>query len=98
MRRESLEALGALPPRRNQIAELAGNVAESAVNFYGEPENQAYLIGCMVGAVMQPRMRFVPGLIVTMICGYAAKMTYRLADDIRSDIRSIADAAAAGDA
>lgn len=123
MKRESLEALGAVPldeetarklgldglaaegltahfvpgPVREWLPEMAGDLARDFAGFYMVPENQAYLAGCVIGAVIQPpRMRFIPGVLFTMVCGLAARQGWKLADSMRSDLREIARAAGDG--
>lgn len=80
-------------PLRERLPDMAGNLASGFARFYMEPENQAYLAGCVVGAALSPRMRFIPGVLFTMMCGLAAREGWKLADSMRSDLRSIARAA-----
>ena len=76
---------------RERLPELAGEAASGMVRFYGEPQNQAYLFGCVAGAVIMPaRVRLIPGLLFVMGCGLAARSAWSLADSMRSDLRKLA--------
>lgn len=93
---EGLIAWRVLPPPgplAERLPEIAGSLARDFTRFYTEPENQAYLAGCVIGAALSPRMRFLPGVLFTMVCGLAARQGWKLADGMRSDLRQIARAA-----
>ena len=76
-----------------QLPELAGKAAASVTRFYLEPENQAYLFGCMAGAVISAhtRMRAIPSFMFILGCGLMVRGAWSLADGMRSDLREIAE-------
>lgn len=77
---------GGTPPR--DLPEIIGDAAKSMAEFWSEPGNQAYMAGCVVGAAFAPKMRLLPGIIVTIACGLAARGAYRLAEDIRKAVQN----------
>lgn len=56
---------------------LAGAIAGRIVEYYAMPDQQAYLAGCLAGAVLSRRMPPVRGVAVTVACGLAARSAYR---------------------
>ena len=69
--------------RKVDVAGLAGNLARSVVQFYGAPQNQAYLAGCVIGAALTAgRMKPWAGILATMTCGYITQRAWLAAQDL----------------
>jgi hypothetical protein len=68
-----------------------GAIGRLVIDYVREPENQAYMVGCMLTAPLTHKMRAIPGILVTMCGGYAARQAYRAT----RDLRDLAEAATA---
>lgn len=87
-------ATGFIGQLRENLPELAGKAVKSLVEEYSQPKEQAYLFGCFIGAATSTSvgMRFIPSVLFTYVCGLAARQAYLIVNDMREDLRAIAEA------
>jgi len=82
-----------LLPGEKTPEDVAVNVVRGLADFYRQPENQAYLAGCVIGAGLGGgKMRPLPGILFTMVCGLIARQAYYAARDLHAIAKASGDA------
>lgn len=94
---KSLESFGQAidSARRLDIPSAAGSLVRSLLQFYAQPEHQAFLAGAFLGAAASHRMRTGPALVVTFITGLTAERAYRTMREAGGQLGELAAAARA---
>jgi hypothetical protein len=76
--------MGGLIPAGKTAEDLAVAAAREMVGYWRQPENQAYMIGCVLAAGMAPKFRPLPGVLFVLCGGLVMRQAYLTGQDIAS--------------
>lgn len=78
-----------------ELEDAAASTARALVQFYRQPENQAFMVGCFLTAgLFAGRYRPVAGTLLTLCGGLAGRQVYRASADLRALARAAGDGSA----